>query len=154
MSDEDDTLMQNLERQSREQQERTRQFLFEQGRPDLVFELDANLKDVRTGVSSARGTWHALSKAQRRVLRTLHGTGHKLRRTRGSNFEYEAAGGNADAISKAATLPTIRNLCRRELLVCEGDLRDPERVVVLTDHGRFVLAHGPLNVPSSQDDTQ
>lgn len=142
MSDEDDALMQYLEEQCHEQQARTRQFLLEQGRPDLASDLDASLKDVRTGVSGARGTWRALSKVQRDILRTLHDTGHKLVRTPSLRTFYDAVGGNADAISKAAGIRTVRNLCRRELLTCDGTLTDPERRVVLTDHGRFVLRHG------------
>lgn len=142
MSARDDEVFQYLEERSRAQIKRTRELLLENGRPDLVRELDANLKDVRTGVSTARGIWHALSGAQRRVLCLLHNTGHKLVRKPHLRTFYDALGGHADAETKAAGVRTVRALCSRELLACEGPALDPEKVVVLTDHGRFVLARG------------
>jgi hypothetical protein len=133
-------LLQRLDEQSARQNERVRQMLFDAGRPDLVADLDAKLKDIRTGIDGARRTWHSISPAQRRILTTL-ATGRSLRRSPGSRTRYDAYG-EPHAIRNVCGLPTVRNLCQRELLHVNGGALDPEREIILTERGRFVLARG------------
>lgn len=139
MSDREDEILQEIERQSRAATERVRELCRERGREDLVVEMDANLKEVRTGRAQARGIWHALSEPQRRVLR-LAASHKRLRRTPGSRHRYDAVGGPADAEGNVSGLATVRNLLARDLLLCDGGAFDPEAAVIISEHGRFVLA--------------
>lgn len=81
--------------------------------PEAVAEFDRNMKDIQTGVSHARNIWHSLSAAQRRAMTDLS----QRRRT--------------------ARHQTYVSLMRRELI----DWHFTE--IALTEHGRFVLKHGP-----------
>lgn len=112
-------VLQKIERESRASTARVLDILHDMGRPDLAGELERNLRDVRSGVSSARNIWHSISPAQRRALVAF------------------AAG------ATTCPLRTARPLCARDLLACDGGLLDPEARFALTEHGRFVLAHGP-----------
>ena len=138
MSDRDDEILQEIERQSRATIERVRQMCRDEGREDLVTELDANLKEVATGRTGARGTWHALSEPQRRMLRVA-AAHRRLRRSPGSRSRYDACGGLGDAEGNVGGIATVRNLIARELLTCDGGAFDPEAAVVISERGRFVL---------------
>ena len=138
MSDREDEILQGIERQSRAKTEGVRQMLRAEGRHDLVEKLDSTLRDIETGVYGARGTWHALSEPQRRLLR-LAATHKRLRRSPASRTRYYACGGPGDAEGNVGGLATVRNLISRELLVCDGGAFDPEAAVVISERGRFVL---------------
>jgi len=147
----DDDILQVIEAQSLASQQRTRELLLENGRPDLVAELDRKLKDIRTGVDGAQRTWHSLSGAQRRVLEELR-TGRALSRSPGTKHRYDAIG-MPHAISRVCSLATARALCARELLHVDGGATDPERKIILTERGLFVLAHGaPSNLEPEQEE--
>lgn len=142
MSDADDELLLRLDRESHRRTERVRVVLLEAGRPDLVVELDTKLREIRTGVAGARSTWHSISPAQRRVLQLLS-SGRWLVRQKHSKTRYDAHG-EPHAEGNVCSLATFRNLTTRDLLACDGTAFDPELRGVLTEHGRFVLVHGPL----------
>lgn len=137
--------MQRFERESRRRHERLRQTILAEGRPDLVAALDDRMRKIALGLDGAGRTWQALSAAQRRVL-TVMATGRKLIRRDGSRTRYRASGdpGDDEAIGDICGLPTVRNLCARELCHVDGGALDPERVFVLTERGAFVAKHGPL----------
>jgi hypothetical protein len=129
---------QQIERQGREQIERTRQFLLSKGRPDLVAELDANLRDVQLGVAGARGTWHALSPVQRQTLASA--ADHpRLVRLWGSIFGFYGPGARA---KKVCSIKTLIPLAARGLMCPEDDPRYLSWFAI-TERGRFVLKHGP-----------
>ncbi len=139
MSSDDDILL-ALDREARRSNERVRAMLMEMGRPDLVKELDARLRDIRLGLDSARSCWHSISPAQRRVLKIME-PGRYLARSRGSRTRYNAYG-EPHAESNVCGLATLRALCAHELCHVDGGATDPERKFVLTERGRFVLKHG------------
>lgn len=133
-----DPVLHALELLQEQSLQRTRQMLYEAGRPDLVEALDRNIKDVRNGVAIARSTWHSLSPAQRRALQ------YAGKRTR-LKYRHSYCGlGEAEA---PITKPTMRNLCRRELMAWDGGAFDPESAAVLTERGRFVLKIAGQNKP-------
>lgn len=127
-----------IDAESAKRTARVKAVLMEEGRPDLVEELEANLRNVANGVSSALSTWAALSAAQRRVLEALE-PGRVLIREHGSKSWYDASGAPG-AMARVCRLPTARNLIARELLECEGGAFDPERRLSLTERARFVLS--------------
>lgn len=137
----DDEILQRIERESRERHEGVRQLLFSEGRPDLVADLDAQMRRIALGLDGAGRTWQALSEPQRRVLRIM-ATGRKLVRCSWSRTRYGAVG-EPDAISVVCGLPTVRNLSARELIHVDGGVLDPEKAFVLTERGAFVVKHGP-----------
>ncbi|ACL60543.1 hypothetical protein [Methylobacterium nodulans] len=136
----EERLLHQLEREIRAMTERVKQMLREKGRPDLLAELERNLRDVETGVSQARSAWHSISPAQRRVLEAL-GDGRRLVREGSSRTVYEAHG-KPHALRRVARLATVRNLAARGLVDWDGGAFDPERRAVLSERGRFVLAKG------------
>lgn len=129
-----------LDREQQKRRTRVDAMLREEGRPDLADDLAANLRDVDSGVSGARNVWHSISSAQRHALQ----------------YAANAAGGQIERVGKEYldrlwTLPdrrihapTIRALCLHELMAWDGGLPDPEAAVVVTERGRFVLKHGPM----------
>jgi hypothetical protein len=130
-----------IERRRRESAARVLDILHEADRPDLAGELERNLRDIESGVSTARSIWHSISAAQRRVLVAME-PGRLVVRERGSSRQYEGVGANVDATGRLCDIRTLRNLCARDLIACDGGAFDPEAKFVLTEHGRFVLAHG------------
>lgn len=108
-----DDILHRLEKQSRVRHARIRLMLLEAERLDILADYDQAMKDNQTGVSSARGIWHALSPAQRRAL---------------SDIEIKA--------SNTHRLATRRALVARGLILAG----EPDQI---TEHGRFVLKFGP-----------
>src|SRR5580658_3016903 len=88
---------------------------------------DAAMRDLDSGVMGARSTWHSISPAQQRALRTA--------------LEDTVDGKWVRGIG--AGVSTIRALCARDLMAWDGGAFDPEAAAVITERGRFVLAHGP-----------
>lgn len=113
----EDSILTLIEHESQRAQERVKRVLMEEGRPDLVEWLDGKLRDVRLGISSAQGKWHALSICQRVALQRL---------ARGEPVEARDA--------------TWQALIRRQLIEWRGK-------PAITEHGRFVVKHGPVNTP-------
>jgi hypothetical protein len=136
---EQERLMQDLEREGRERTERIRQMLREEGRADLEAELDRNLRDVESGVTSARSTWHSISDAQRRVLILLAGGPASLRRMKGSTYDVVSSVGSR---ATRIRLATVRNLASRGLLEWTGGAFDPEASARPTERMDFVMKHG------------
>ena len=136
-----DRLLIELERESERRSRTLRNMLYAEGRPDLVAEFDKNMRDLRLGVTGARNAWHSITPAQRRVL-SLLAEGRVLRREPWSRTRFGAYGPPADAAGVVCGLPTVRALCARELLACDGTATDPERKIVLTERGAFVVKSG------------
>lgn len=138
-----------IERDAREKRRSTRQILLEHGRPDLAEELDRNLREVDNGVCSAKSTWHSISPAQRRALLVLAG-GYELRRARYSRTKYDGycVTGKRDALGYICPIGTIRALCTHELAHVNGGALDPEKSIVVTERGKFVVKHGPTDTGS------
>lgn len=132
-------LMQDLERQSAERSVRLREMLYKEGRADLVAEYDKNMRELRTGLTGARSAWHSISPAQRQALEAAAHVGALYRRYTGTGYCFTPSGLG----TKACGTATVRNLISRELLAVDGGAFDPEAKVVPTEHGRFVLKHGP-----------
>ena len=132
LSEED--ILQAIEARSRQQNESVRQMLIAEGRADLLARFDATMKDINSGVYGARTTWNALTAAQQRALRYVSENKGRLCRYAPNSFLMPG---------KAPPLPirlaTVRNLIARELLACDGGAFDPEKVLVMTERGRFVL---------------
>lgn len=139
-ADEDELLL-RLDRESAQKTERVRALLLAEGRPDLVADLVARLRDIRLGLDAARNCWHSISSAQRRVLLLL-AEGRVLVRPPHSRTRCHAIG-PPHALGDVCSIATARALCKHELLACDGVLLDPERRMVLTERGRFVVRHGP-----------
>ncbi|MFP5516804.1 MAG: hypothetical protein ACLGJC_27450 [Alphaproteobacteria bacterium] len=137
----EEDVLHRLEAESRQQTERVRSMLQEEGRPDLVEDLDRRLREIRLGITGARGTWNALTEPQRKVLLILLEGNRRLVRQRHSKHFYEVIG-EPEAVGRVAGLPTIRNLIARELLAPDGGAFDPEAAAVLTERARFVVQHG------------
>lgn len=137
----EEEVLHRLEAESRQQTERVRSMLQEEGRPDLVEDLDRRLREIRLGITGARGTWNALTEPQRKVLLILLEGNRRLVRQRHSKHFYEVIG-EPEAVGRVAGLPTIRNLIARELLAPDGGAFDPEAAAVLTERARFVVQHG------------
>jgi hypothetical protein len=106
-------ILHEIERQSRIRTQRVRLMLLEEERLDILADFDRNMKDIQTGVSSARGIWHALSEAQRRVMRDLS--------------EGRQSGKHRTHVP----------LMKRNLIAWDS------ANMTLTEHGRFVLKFGP-----------
>lgn len=116
--------------------ERFRQWLISVDRPDLLADFDSNMRDVDLGLTAARNIWHSISAAQRHTLKTAiygplerHGVWY---------------GPNDGDFARVCKIGTIRNLIARSLVDCDGGAFDPEARVVISDHGRFVVKHGPV----------
>ena len=117
-----------------------RVWLEKEAGPEALARHDARLRDLDLGITGARGTWHALSAAQRRVLELMM-DGRTLVRAPASRTRYGMIG-MPHAIRDVCGLPTVRNLAARELLAWDGGAFDPEARAVLTERGRFVFRHG------------
>jgi len=137
----EEEVLHRLEAESPQQTERVRAMLHEEGRPDLVEDLDQRLRENRLGITGARATWHALTEPQRRVLLILLEGQRRLVRQAHSKHFFDAIGG-PHAVARVAGLPTIRNLIAPELLAPDGGAFDPEAAAVLTERARFVVQHG------------
>lgn len=133
-------ILHEIERQERERSARFRQFMIDEGHADRLPEFDRKMRDIVTGVDGARRTWEALTEPQRRVMRELDGRLYLIR-CPASRTRYEAHG-EPHATGDLCGLPTVRNLIARELLACDGGALDPERKLVMTERGAFVLRHG------------
>lgn len=141
MKPSEEDILQRLEERVRQQNQKVRQILVEEGRLDLLAGFDAKMRDIETGVDGAGIIWNALSEAQRRALRFANDyCGGRLVRIGPKNY----------AASPLIRLATVRNLIARELLACDGGAFDPEKRVVLTEHARFVLKHGPEALSASE----
>lgn len=136
----EEDLLLRLDRESAQKTQRVREFLIAEGRPDLARDLDDKLRDIRLGVDRARSVWHSISPAQRRVLLLLN-EGRYLRRPPHSRTRCYAFG-EPFAMGDVCSIRTARALCSRELLAPDGTLLDPEAKMVITEAGRFVVAHG------------
>jgi len=129
-----------MEKQNRESHARVRALLQAEGRPDLAEELDQRLRDVNLGVARARSIWHSISAAQRALLTMMMASGSKLVRHDKTSFYDLVAGERLE--HRVTRLPTVRSLIGRDLLCCDGGAFDPEAVVILTEHARFVFEKG------------
>ena len=133
--------MNEIERESERRSRSLRNMLYAEGRPDLVADFDRNMRDLRLGLTGARNQWHSISEAQRRVLTSL-AEGRHLRRSPVCPSEYDAVGNAVATISRGCRISTVRALCARDLLACDGTATDPECKIVITERGKFVVTHG------------
>jgi hypothetical protein len=138
-----DPILQQIDYRSQQSRERVRAIIREAGRPDILTEFDRNMKDLDTGITSARSVWHSISAAQRRALMML-ADGYELRRMPASRTKYEGycAVRKRDAIGYVCPIGTVRALCARELAHVNGGPLDPEKSIVVTERGQFIVKHG------------
>lgn len=136
----EDDIRQALDLDSMEKIEHVRRICRESGRLDVLADFDANMRDLKSGVQGARSAWHSISAAQRRVLLIME-TGRCLVRPPHSRTRCYAIGA-PHALRDVCSIATARALCARALIACDGTVFDPEAKFVLTERGRFVLAHG------------
>ena len=129
-----------MERRSEAQTKRLRQLLLEEGRPDLVAELDEKLRNVRLGIEGAQNVWHSISPKQRTVMQLL-GEHRLLERTGKDRSTYDIVG-DGGRMLRVCQRSTVRKLIAHRLFAWGGPENDPERSVVMTERGRFVLAKG------------
>lgn len=132
-------LIHDIERQQRASQERVREILHEEGRPDLVAEFDANMRDVGTGVYRARNLWHSISPVQREALAHFRKTGNDRYVRCGTGYVVDGPG---VPLPKPIRLATMRKLAAHGLVDWDGGAFDPEAAAILSEQGRFVLAKG------------
>ena len=136
---ETERVIHEAEAQSRASHAAVREILIEGGRPDLAADLDANLKDIETGVSQARSVWHSISPTQRRALFRLASGPTSFRRMEGTRYDIVSPVGS---MMTSVRLATVRALAARGLLDWTGGAFDPEGSAVLNEYGRFVVAKG------------
>lgn len=134
-----EAFLQELDRKSRETRAKVRAML--QHRPDLLADYDRQMKELDNGIAGAKGCWHALSNAQRRVLIAM-GEGRDLRRSIDNPGMYDACG--RGCVLNVCRLPTARRLCEHRLIHVNGGATDPEAEFVLTERGAFVLRWGAI----------
>jgi len=144
----EERLMQHLDRESARTTKVVRQMIYETGRPDLVAEFDQNMKDVASGVARARNIWHSISPAQKRVLARMGDGGNKLQRFERGMYDVV---NHLGSLETGIRLATVRSLAARSLLDWNGGAFDPEALAVLSEQGRFVLAHGRPAAPPSKE---
>lgn len=127
------------------ERQRFRRYLLSMGPRglDALIDYDARCRALDSGVDGACGAWAALSRAQRKVMWWL-GDGRVLVQRASQQTVYDAIGGagGPDRIDGAAGVRTVRALAARELVAWDGGAFNPEARAVLTERGRFVLAHG------------
>jgi hypothetical protein len=129
-----------IEARSRESKERVRDLLRKEGKLEALAEFDQSMKDLDTGLTGARSSWHSISPAQRRVIEYLANNPVKLIRSEKSTY-YDSFGGDAPQ-TRVAGLKTVRALAERGFLDWEGGAFDPELKAALTERGRFVWLKG------------
>jgi len=140
MVDEDD-ILQRLEEADRQKTEEVIAMLIAEGHAEAADRLRKKIRDINLGIDGAQRTWESISDAQRRTLQVL-GTGRYLARSPGSRTRYHAYG-EPHAEGNVCGIATVRNLCARELCHVDGGATDPERKIIITERGRFVLKYGP-----------
>lgn len=131
-----------LEERHRAREPLFRRTILETGHPDaekILAEYDRAMRDNRLGLTSARNCWHSISPAQARVL-AIMGAGCELHQSRLRPLMYDAVG--RWNIPDVCSLRTARPLCAHELAHVDGGAFDPERRIIITERGLFVLRHG------------
>lgn len=139
----EEEILHRIEAEMAADEARFREFMLAQDCPEAIARYDERMRLERLGIAGARRAWHSISPAQRRTLAYLgERPGYLLRNSSQRTFyDYR---GEPHAEDKIARVATVRNLADRELLSWDGGAFDPERKVVLTERGRFVLKHGPM----------
>lgn len=136
-----------LDGRDRERAHELRRTILETGRPDaekILAVHDRNMRDISTGVMGARNCWHSISPKQAYVLAVL-GTGGYLEREKPGVWLGQAHYhfyGSPRAILRLCDQRTVRALCAHELAHVDGGAFDPERRIIITERGLFVLRHG------------
>lgn len=138
MASADDELLLRLDRESQARTERVIALLREEGREDLVTDLEQRLRDIRLGTDSARNCWHSISPAQRRTLEVME-PGRRLVRRSYQKNRYDAHG-QPFAMSDVCGAPTVGALLAHDLIAHDQTTKGFH--LSLTERGRFVLAHG------------
>lgn len=142
----DDELLAWLEQRDNEQNDRVIEMLKAEGRPDLAEELEARITEIRNGIYGARATWSALSEVQRNVMLWMDQGGHLVSASpTNTRFSLQfTAGPMGSCVPVPGALritgihgATVNNLLHRELVSWA-----PDKKVILTERGRFVLKFG------------
>lgn len=141
-----DPLLQEFEAAWLAKREGVRQLLYENGRPDLVAELDAKMKRIENGIDGAERAWHSISETQRLALEFAATVGGRLVRSTLRPRRYVCGPDYLTAPPKPIYTKTVRNICSRELMAWDGGAFEPEGAAVITERGLFVLKHGPQPV--------
>ena len=129
-----------LDERSKAETNRFAEYMREIGQPGLADSYLAKIKEIDSGIEGARNTWHSLSEPQRAALElACEGVRFVRRPGRATVFDAERGGRQQPA---GVRYPTIRNLCERDLLAWDGGAFKPGDAAVVTERGRFVVAHG------------
>lgn len=104
-------------------------------------EWERAMRDLDNGIAHARSTWHSISIEQRRVMTACAQYAGRIFRSVGQggalSNRYHGCG-----LIPGALLSTVRNLCSGELMAWDGGAFASETAAVITERGRFVVAHG------------
>lgn len=122
--------------------ENFRVWLLNEAGAEAVARYDANLRLLDLGITRAQNVWHSITPKQRRTLIVTEQHGGKLGRI-GKEYRHVARHQRYVPIYVA----TLRPLCERDLMAWDGGAFDPEGAAVITERGRFVLKHGPIDNP-------
>lgn len=127
-----------LDEEEKKRTAAVRAMLIEDGRPDLVEDLNRRIRDIALGLDGARSTWSALSRPQKDILTLLVDRGQYLRRAKDSLNRFVAMGDPHGFVIGGIHAGTVRNLMARDL----AEWTTGEKVVA-TERGRFVWKRGP-----------
>ena len=137
----EERIIQQIDRESREQRERMRALIAESGNSVALSLYNIDMREIDLGLKSARSCWASISPAQARAL-AIAGTGAVLWRKQAYPLQYTTFNGPLGVVLRVCSLATARALCAHELLAPDGGAFDPESKFVITERGSFVLHHG------------
>lgn len=127
-----------FDEKSRRDRERVRELIRKEGMPEILADFDQQMKDIDSGLTTARNVWHSISPAQRTLINYLATHSVKLVRE-GSTSSYIGVEGDTKSHGRLAGLKTVRSLAARDLLAWEGGAFDPEAKATLTEKAVFVF---------------
>lgn len=136
-----DDWQQQFDKERRERQAAFVKLLHENGRPDLVADYERDMRSIADGTHGAGSTWYSISKKQRAILRVLERCPFLIR-SRGNCYDAVSVHKIERGI---ADLRSLRPLSARGLIHPDGPIFDVEERFALTEHGMFVICHGPRN---------
>lgn len=132
-----DDIEQHLDRMSRESRKRVRTMIAESGRPDVLAEFDAKMKDIDSGLDGARRTWDALSSTQRALLTALQREGGHV--WNDPDMPSRSYHSRSNGMSSVVRRATVTNLSRRGLLDWGAGSSPAGSVASLSERALFML---------------
>ena len=117
----------------------------ELNRPDLADKYQAKIREIDLVIYGARAIWTTLSVVQKRVLPFMAEAGARLGMMPKSRAY--AIRTPLRTVVWNINRATVKTLAAHSLIDWEGDAFQPSSTAMLSDRGRFVLAHGPQKEP-------